>query len=337
VCDKYGIDKRSTSAYHPQTDGQTERFNRTLNDMLSQYVASNGKDWDEWIAPVLFAYRTSPHASTGISPYEMIFGRKPSLPIHLRVPVQLSNDHLRSPNEHLSIVKDSISRLHEIARDRLTVAHARQKEQHDKGASGKQFNVGDQIMLFNPAVKKGQCSKFKKLWSGPFIIERKSDPPCLNYLIRNVANNKIFFVHRNRMKLLPDRRSSEPEIVHVEEEQMENDGFEVDGPQVYQEGEGIVDNRQGEMGRGQHPKQAQHEDILEAEPEAEQLYEVGFAPDPPKPVVLPMQQQPEVEFAQPDLEVRRSARVRKPVDRLIDSCYGRLLPKNYGGGPRRKK
>ena len=53
------IDKRTTSAYHPQYNGQTKRFNRTMNSMLAEYVDSNQSNWDQWLPSVLFAYRTA--------------------------------------------------------------------------------------------------------------------------------------------------------------------------------------------------------------------------------------------------------------------------------------
>ena len=77
MCVRLKIDKRTTSAYHPQCNGETERFNRTMNAMLAQYVDKNQKDWEVWLPSVLFAYRTAAHSSTGHSPYEMVFGRYP--------------------------------------------------------------------------------------------------------------------------------------------------------------------------------------------------------------------------------------------------------------------
>ena len=59
VCDLLHINKKRTTAYHPQCDGQVERFNRTLANMLTMYVDKNQKDWDLWLEQVLFAYRTS--------------------------------------------------------------------------------------------------------------------------------------------------------------------------------------------------------------------------------------------------------------------------------------
>ncbi|KAK7889577.1 hypothetical protein WMY93_025137 [Mugilogobius chulae] len=69
-----GITSIKTSPYHPQTDGLVERFNQTLKRMLQKFVDDTGKDWDRWLPFVLFAYREVPQASTGFSPFELLYG-----------------------------------------------------------------------------------------------------------------------------------------------------------------------------------------------------------------------------------------------------------------------
>lgn len=64
-----------TTPYHPQTDGLVERFNGTLKAMLRKTTAEEGKDWDKLLPYLLFAYREVPQASTGFSPFELLYGR----------------------------------------------------------------------------------------------------------------------------------------------------------------------------------------------------------------------------------------------------------------------
>ena len=73
-----GVSQLPTSGGHPQTDGLVERFNRTLKQMLSKLVSKGGRDWDQLLGPVLFAYRTTPHASTGMSPFYLMYGETPN-------------------------------------------------------------------------------------------------------------------------------------------------------------------------------------------------------------------------------------------------------------------
>ena len=73
----FGVKKIDTTAYHPQTNGLTERFNRTLTDMLAKRVEKNGKDWDTHLPFVLFAYQASTQESTKESPFYLMYGWDP--------------------------------------------------------------------------------------------------------------------------------------------------------------------------------------------------------------------------------------------------------------------
>ena len=66
--------KLNTTAYHPQCDGMVERFNRTLKTMLRKHAAKFGSQWDRYLSGVLWAYRNTPHESTGEKPSYLLFG-----------------------------------------------------------------------------------------------------------------------------------------------------------------------------------------------------------------------------------------------------------------------
>ncbi|KAL1274411.1 hypothetical protein QQF64_027225, partial [Cirrhinus molitorella] len=77
LCRLLQVKQLRTSVYHPQTDGLVERFNQTLNQMLRRVTAEDRRDWD-WMLPyVLFGVREVPQASTGFTPFELLFGRQP--------------------------------------------------------------------------------------------------------------------------------------------------------------------------------------------------------------------------------------------------------------------
>ena len=73
------LDIRSiwTSMYHPQTDGMVEWFNKMLKKKICKFMHEDSGNWDKWLGPLLFAVREIPQASTGFSPFELLFGRKP--------------------------------------------------------------------------------------------------------------------------------------------------------------------------------------------------------------------------------------------------------------------
>lgn len=80
-----GTDHRISSAYHPQTNGLDERMNQTLKSTLVKFVNDNQNDWDVHLKAVLFAYRTSKNDSTKFTPFELMFGRAPILPIEIKI------------------------------------------------------------------------------------------------------------------------------------------------------------------------------------------------------------------------------------------------------------
>ena len=69
-----GVTRIKTSVYHPQTDGMVERFSATLKRMLRKSVAKDAKDWDQLLPFMLLAYCGAKHATTGFSPYELVYG-----------------------------------------------------------------------------------------------------------------------------------------------------------------------------------------------------------------------------------------------------------------------
>ena len=78
-----GVTQLPTSGGHPQTDGLVERLNRTLKQMMSKLVPKGGHNWDTLLGPVLFAYRRTPHTSSGESPFYLVYGRDACVPSSL--------------------------------------------------------------------------------------------------------------------------------------------------------------------------------------------------------------------------------------------------------------
>jgi len=77
------VRRERTSPYHPECDGLTERFNRTLKTMIASYVNEDQDDWDTKLPMLAFAYNTAVHASTKCTPFKLIYGREPKIPLDL--------------------------------------------------------------------------------------------------------------------------------------------------------------------------------------------------------------------------------------------------------------
>ena len=83
VCDLLRIAKTYSTAYRPQANGMVERCNRTLLAMLRTVVSEQQDDWDDQLPALLSAYRSTPHGSTGVSPYRMLYGVEMTMPLDL--------------------------------------------------------------------------------------------------------------------------------------------------------------------------------------------------------------------------------------------------------------
>ena len=133
ICSLMGINKVNTTAYHPQTDGLVERFNRTLLDMLSKTVQSGRQDWDVRLPYVLFAYRATMQHSMGESPFFLMYGRDPQLPAKAALcsPVVQSTICI---DDYKSQMQQTLSAAWKLAQEHIKEAQQRQKVQHDKKA-----------------------------------------------------------------------------------------------------------------------------------------------------------------------------------------------------------
>ena len=201
VAKKLQTNHKTTSAYHPQANGQVERMNHTLADMLSMYVSSHHKDWDETLHYVCFAYNTARQDSTGFSPFFLLYGREPILPIDLALGADPNPllDATREDLEHASRLLFDLASARELVQLRLRQAKNKQKTAFDSGRRELSFNTGDLVLVYKPVRKVGLVSKLLHRWLGPFRVIRKTT--AVNYeIIRESGRGKTDIVHVERMK-----------------------------------------------------------------------------------------------------------------------------------------
>ena len=185
LCSRPGIKRTPSTLYHPQGNGQVERFNRTLEAMLSKVVAEHQKDWDEHLQTVLFAYRTAVHDSTGFTPFSVMFGRSPTLPVDV-ILGRTQQDHCTQLPHYVRKLQQSVKAAFSEVRQRLVSAHQHQKksaEAHSKPRSEEtQFQIGDIVWLYTPAVKSGLSRKLSSFWRGPYTVIDKIS--TVNYRVQ---------------------------------------------------------------------------------------------------------------------------------------------------------
>ena len=118
VCELLGIKKTRTSPYHPQSDGMVERFNRTLEAILSKYVSDNQRDWDVHLLLVMMAYRSSVHEATTFTPYFMMFGREICLPIDIMLGTHV-NQEPKTHGSYTATLRAETENVYQMVRTRM--------------------------------------------------------------------------------------------------------------------------------------------------------------------------------------------------------------------------
>eukprot|EP00731_Ephydatia_muelleri_P031382 Em0022g896a len=207
ICNLLHIEKTRTTAYHPQSDGLVERFNRTLLSMLTTCGRSHPFEWEDHIRKVCFAYNTSVQATTGYSPFFLMFDRQARLPIDLMYGTECGNSVTKTVPEYVTKLSEAFVEAYAAVRDTMGAKLQRQKEFYNKKVHGDPHKPGDFVLLFNPAVPKGGSRKFHSPWTGPFkIVERVSEA---TYHIQNTVDGKTSIVHFDRLKRCrPDIRTN---------------------------------------------------------------------------------------------------------------------------------
>ena len=173
-----------STAYHPQTDGQSERTIQTLEDMLRACALDWKADWEVQLPLVEFAYNNSWHASIQMAPYEALYGRRCRSPI-------CWDDRVDSIGTEPDILQETKEKI-KVIRERLLTAQSRQKSYADKRRRPLEFEVGDHVLLkVSPTrgvFRFGKKGKLSPRYIGPFeILERVGDlayrlalPPSLS-------------------------------------------------------------------------------------------------------------------------------------------------------------
>jgi hypothetical protein len=213
-----------STSNHPQTDGQTERANRTIEEMLRAYIAPLQDDWDTHLVNLEFAYNDSVNATTGFTPFYLNYGKHPLTPLALlqaetRSGVEAADDFVVRMQTELIRAKGAIQRAQE-----------RQAQNANRKRRDHQFSVGDMVYLSRDHLREKGApdakQKFQKRNYGPYRIEAVLSP--LTYRLNFPATVKIHpVVHISALRehrhsdQFPDRDEvySPPPVEMVEGEE----------------------------------------------------------------------------------------------------------------------
>ena len=143
------------------------------------------------------AHRATPHCTTKHSPFFFLHGREMILPSQDNLKARVSGENL--DQKRLKNLKTSLKTAYKSVAKANRMSHRNNKKLYDRKAKLRNFQVGEFVYLYNPAMKPGRSRKFYRPWTGPFKITRKL---CeLNYE-RTDLKYKKQVVHTNRLKTI---------------------------------------------------------------------------------------------------------------------------------------
>lgn len=168
-----------STAYHPQTDGQTEVTNRALSDLLRCLVGDNIKSWDAKLCNAEFAHNHALNRTLGYNPFQVVYGTIPRCPLDL----VLLPDKSRHHGEAVDFVTE-LESVHRKARDQLAKTIAKNKEAADNKRREVLFKVGELVWVY-PTKDRLPLHEYNKLRSrkiGPVEVVECINPNAIGFV-----------------------------------------------------------------------------------------------------------------------------------------------------------
>jgi hypothetical protein len=145
LCTIYGIEKSRTTAYHPKSNGQCERFNSTIHGLLRTLAPKAKRNWPEHLAEVVFAYNTTSHASTGFSPFYIMYGRDPHLPVDIFLGREDSSMSTFDLPEFVAMHQHRLQDAYALVKQRLDSSRKKREKYANKNAKNSPLTVGQRV------------------------------------------------------------------------------------------------------------------------------------------------------------------------------------------------
>ncbi|XP_053714119.1 uncharacterized protein LOC128755017 [Synchiropus splendidus] len=194
MCEILGVDKTHTTPFHPQSDGQVERLNATVQKILAATAERCHWDWDLMLPFAVMAYRSTKHSSTGLSPNMMLYGREITEPVDLVAGLPPDSTPAKTPPQYVQELRERLELSHQLAREALGRSAERAKRQYDKNICRVKFQVGEAVWLLVKGTQpcRGRVQKFLPAYEGPFFVVGSLDDMVYRIQRSQRAKVKVF-------------------------------------------------------------------------------------------------------------------------------------------------
>ena len=201
MCKLLGIEKIRTMPYHPQTNGSAERVHQTLQRMIGKLDPEKRLKWPEHIGSVLIAYNATRSQVTGYSPYFLMFGQRPRLPVDLLFPTVNTREWTRTINEYVKALYERLTECLQLAQESASEEAKRLKWLYNRWVRAMELRPGDHVLVCLDAFQ-GQLRKLKNRWGDDIhtVINRMADGIPV-YEVKNERTGKRKVLHRARLLL----------------------------------------------------------------------------------------------------------------------------------------
>ena len=198
LCQLLEIRKTRTSPANPKCNGQTERFNHTIVNMIKAYMKGEQTNWDLNLGCLAAAYRATPHDTTGFMPNLLMLGREVRLPTELLFGSKAEEGDIVTYGQYVDLLRERMQKAHKVARAHLHVKAQRQKERYDAKGNLHQYRPGDYVWYRTHIGQLQVTPKLRVPYSGPFVV--LSVLGNANFQIQLNSRGLKKVVHHDRLK-----------------------------------------------------------------------------------------------------------------------------------------